>query len=91
MARHEVEIEIINRLGLHARASAKLVELASSFQAQIKIGRGERLVDARSIMALLMMGAGKGTRIRLVADGEDAELALAAVQDLFARRFDEPD
>lgn len=91
MARHDVEIEIVNRLGLHARASAKLVELANGYQSQIKIGRGERLVDARSIMALLMMGAGKGARIRLVVDGEDADQALAAVRDLFARRFDEPD
>ncbi len=91
MPRHDVELISSNRLGLHARAAAKLVEVVSGFNSQIKLGKGERLVDARSIMALLMMGAGKGTRLRLSVDGEDADAALAAVRDLFARCFDEPD
>lgn len=91
MPRHEVEIDIVNRLGLHARAAAKLVEVVSGFNSQIKLGKGERLVDARSIMSLLMMGAGKGTRLRLCVDGDDADAALTAVRDLFARCFDEPD
>jgi len=89
MARHETEVDIINRLGLHARASAKLVETAVRFKAAIRIGRGERLVDARSIMSLLMMGAGQGSRLKLVVEGDDADEALAAVTDLIARRFDE--
>ncbi len=91
MPRHDVEVEIVNRLGLHARAAAKLVELVSGFSSEIKLGKDERLVDARSIMALLMMGAGKGTRLRLCVEGKDADDAVAAVCDLFARRFDEPD
>lgn len=89
MTRHECEVEIINRLGLHARAAAKLVETVSRHQAQVRIGRGERLVDARSIMALLMLGAGQGSRLRLQVEGADAETAAAAVLDLIARRFDE--
>ena len=89
MSRHDIEIDIINRLGLHARASAKLVETAVRFKSAIRIGRGERLVDARSIMALLMLGAGQGARLRLQVDGDDADAALASVTDLIARRFDE--
>jgi len=88
---HEQEVLVVNRLGLHARASAKLVETLSAYSARVRIGRGERLVDARSIMALLLMGAGKGSRLRIQAEGADAEAALTAVMDLFARRFDEPD
>lgn len=89
MALHETEVEIINRLGLHARAAAKLVETVAAYQASIRIGRGERLVDARSIMALLMLGAGQGSRLRLQVEGSDADTALAAVMELIARRFDE--
>jgi len=83
------DVTIINKLGLHARASAKLVEVACGFKASIKIGRGERLVDARSIMSLLMLGAGHGSELRLAVDGEDADLAFQAILDLIARRFDE--
>lgn len=89
MAKHTVDIDIINRLGLHARASAKLVETASRFQSSIRIGRGERLVDARSIMSLLMLGAGQGSRLRLEVDGDDADSAYAAVTTLIADRFGE--
>lgn len=89
MSAYDVEVDIINRLGLHARAAAKLVETASRFQAKALIGRGERLVDTRSIMALLMLGAGQGSRLRLKVEGDDADAALAAITDLLARRFDE--
>lgn len=89
MAQHAADIDIINRLGLHARASAKLVETASRFQSSIRIGRGERLVDARSIMALLMLGAGQGSRLRLEIDGDDADAAYTAVTTLIADRFGE--
>lgn len=89
MSAHDIEVDIINRLGLHARAAAKLVETASRFQARAHIGRGERLVDTRSIMSLLMLGAGQGSRLRLRVEGDDADAALAAITDLLARRFDE--
>ncbi len=89
MAKHAADIDIINKLGLHARASAKLVETASRFQSSIRIGRGERLVDARSIMSLLMLGAGQGSRLRLEIDGDDADLAYTAVTTLISDRFGE--
>ncbi|PQA52115.1 HPr family phosphocarrier protein [Amnimonas aquatica] len=89
MPRHETEVDIINRLGLHARASSKLVETAVRFKSSIRIGRGDRLVDARSIMALLMMGAGQGSRLSLLIEGDDADAALAAVTALIADRFGE--
>lgn len=89
MAEHQTTLDIINKLGLHARAAAKLVETVAPFQSSVRIGRGERLVDARSIMALLMLGAGQGTQLQLHITGADADAALAAVQSLARRRFDE--
>jgi phosphocarrier protein NPr/phosphocarrier protein len=89
MAQHVADIDIVNRLGLHARASAKLVETASRFNSSIRIGRGERLVDARSIMSLLMLGAGQGSSLRLEVNGDDADAAFAAVSALIADRFGE--
>lgn len=85
----ETDIDIINKLGLHARAAAKLVSTASQFSASIRLGKGERLIDAKSIMALLMLGAGKGTRLRLVVNGSDEAAAHAAVVALVNNRFDE--
>jgi len=85
----ETEIEIINKLGLHARAAAKLVGVTAQFQSKIQLGLGSRVIDAKSIMALLMLGAGKGTTLRLMVDGSDAEAAHAAVVTLFNNRFDE--
>lgn len=85
----ETEIEIINKLGLHARAAAKLVGVTAQFQSKIQLGLGSRVIDAKSIMALLMLGAGKGTTLRLVVEGSDAEAAHAAVVTLFNNRFDE--
>jgi phosphotransferase system HPr (HPr) family protein len=85
----ETEIEIINKLGLHARAAAKLVGVTAQFQSKIQLGLGSRVIDAKSIMALLMLGAGKGTSLRLMVDGADAEAAHAAVAALINNRFDE--
>lgn len=85
----ETDIEIINKLGLHARAAAKLVSVTAKFQSNIRLGRGERLIDAKSIMALLMLGAGKGSTLRLVIDGSDETAAQAAVVTLINNRFDE--
>jgi len=89
MAEISLTVDIINKLGLHARAAAKLVETVAPFKSSIRIGRGDRLVEARSIMALLMLGAGQGSQLTLQVSGDDAEAAVAAIQSLLARRFDE--
>ena len=80
---------ICNTRGLHARASAKFVKLASSFESEIQVTRDGQTVDARSIMGLLMLGAGNGCSIEITAEGSDAEAAIEALSDLVARRFDE--
>jgi phosphocarrier protein HPr len=80
---------ICNTRGLHARASAKFVKLASSFESEIQVTRDGTTVDARSIMGLLMLGAGNGCAIDIAAEGADAEQAIEALLDLIARKFDE--
>ena len=80
---------ICNTRGLHARASAKFVKLASSFDAEIHVTRDGVTVNALSIMGLLMLGAGNGCAIDIQAEGADAEAAVAALTDLVGRRFDE--
>ncbi|MEN0107780.1 MAG: HPr family phosphocarrier protein [Pseudomonas sp.] len=84
------EITIINKLGLHARAAAKFVGVAGRFPCQIRIGRSpESSVDGKSIMAVMMLAAGKGTVIHLSTDGEQGDEALAALVELINNRFDE--
>ena len=80
---------ICNTRGLHARASAKFVKLASSFDAEVHVTRDGVTVNALSIMGLLMLGAGNGCGIEIVAEGPEAEAAVAALADLVGRRFDE--
>lgn len=80
---------ICNTRGLHARASAKFVKLASSFEADVRVVRDGVTVDARSIMGLLMLGAGNGSTIEIEADGADAAQAIEALSDLVSRKFDE--
>jgi phosphotransferase system HPr (HPr) family protein len=80
---------IINKLGLHARAASKLVTTASSFASQIRIGRDDQMADAKSIMAVMMLAACKGTELYLEVDGSDQDKACEAVIDLINRRFDE--
>ncbi len=82
-------LNICNTRGLHARASAKFVKLASSFESEIHVTRDGVTVDARSIMGLLMLGAGIGCSIDVSAEGPDAEDAMEALTDLVARKFDE--
>ncbi|MBF6042191.1 phosphocarrier protein HPr [Pseudomonas brassicacearum] len=86
-----LEIEIINKLGLHARASAKFVGVAGEFKdCTIRVGRTpESTVDGKSIMAMMMLAAGKGTKIYISTEGEDAQRALDALKDLIDRYFDE--
>ena len=82
-------VGICNQRGLHARASAKFVKLASSFESEIRVTRDGVTVDARSIMGLLMLGAGNGCTIDISAEGAEAEAAVAGLADLVARKFDE--
>jgi phosphocarrier protein len=85
----EQEIVVSNKLGLHARASAKLVQLVQGFKSTIWLVSGGREVNAKSIMGVMMLAAGIGTPLVLRAEGVDETDALAAVADLFARKFDE--
>ena len=81
--------EIINKLGLHARASAKLTQAASAFSSEIWITRNERRVNAKSIMGVMMLAAGKGSTVTIEAEGADAEAALAAILKLIGDKFGE--
>ena len=82
-------VEIINERGLHARASAKFVKLASGFDAEVTVSRDGQSVDARSIMGLMMLAAGIGSSIDISAEGPQAEAALEALSALVSARFDE--
>jgi len=83
------EVEIVNKLGLHARASAKLTQTASRFGAEVWLSRNGRRVNAKSIMGVMMLAAGKGSRIAIETDGADADEALAALVNLIEDRFGE--
>jgi len=85
----ERTVEILNKRGLHARASAKFVKLASSFEAEVQVSKDGQTVDARSIMGLMMLAAGLGSTIHIAAEGEQAADALEALCALVAARFDE--
>jgi phosphocarrier protein HPr len=85
----EREIEIKNKLGLHARAAAKLVHIAARFKSDIKIRKGEEEVDGKSILGILLLAAGRGSTIIVRANGEDEQAAMDAIQELIDRKFDE--
>jgi phosphocarrier protein HPr len=85
----EREVEIVNRLGLHARAAAKLVHTAGGFQSRVTVIRDGEEVDGKSILGILLMAAGQGSRITLRCEGGDEEEALRAITALIANRFDE--
>ena len=82
-------VEIINKRGLHARASAKFVKTSSTFEAEVYVSKDGAEVDARSIMGLMMLAAGPGCCIDIAAEGAEADAALAALVALVANRFDE--
>lgn len=83
------EVTIINKLGLHARAAAKFVTLASRFEADIRVLRGEKEVNGKSIMGVMMLAAARGTRLEIQANGADAEQALDCLEELIRQRFGE--
>ena len=83
------EVEIINKLGLHARASARLTQVAGRFGADVWLSRNGRRVNAKSIMGVMMLAASKGSTIVIETDGPDEAEAMRAVEELVANRFDE--
>lgn len=83
------QIDIINKLGLHARAASKLVKLASEFDSELTIEKDEQSVSCKSIMGVMMLAAGCGSQVTLLADGHDAQQAMNALINLINRRFDE--
>jgi len=85
----ERTVEIVNQLGLHARAAALLASRASGFEADIKLTREDAEINAKSIMGLMTLAAGQGSTLTLVADGQDAETAVESLGQLIANRFDE--
>ena len=84
-----VKAAIVNTRGLHARASAKFVEMAAKFRSEITVVKDENAVSGRSIMGLMMLAAAKGSVVELVAQGPDAKEAIAALTSLIAARFHE--
>ncbi len=83
------QIEIVNKLGLHARAAAKFVTTAASFESEIMVRRGDREVNGKSIMGVMMLAASQGSVIELEITGDDAQQALAALEALIMDRFGE--
>ena len=80
---------IVNKLGLHARPAMVFVDLASTFQSEVKVSKDDYEVDAKSIMMMMMLAAGKGSELSIVAEGPDAEQAVAALKKLVDSGFDE--
>ena len=83
------ELEIINKLGLHARASAKLTQLAAKFESDVQVMRNNRRVNAKSIMGVMMLAAGKGSKITVEISGPDEEQAMDAISKLVGECFGE--
>ena len=83
------EVEILNKLGLHARASAKLTQLAGSYQCEVWLSRNGRRVNAKSIMGVMMLAAAKGSKVNIETSGADEEQAMAAIVDLITQKFGE--
>jgi phosphocarrier protein HPr len=85
----QTELEIVNKLGLHARASAKLTQLASKFSSEVWIMRNSKRVNGKSIMGVMMLAAGKGSRITVETTGDDEQECLTAIRNLVAEKFGE--
>ncbi len=83
------QVDIVNRLGLHARAAARFVETAARFAAEVTVANGDESVSGKSILGLMMLAAAEGTTLTLAARGADAEQAVDAIADLIAHKFHE--
>ena len=85
----EATVEIINKLGLHARAASKLASLAARFSSKITVSKSSQTADGKGLMSLMLLAAGKGTQLTIQCQGKDETEALAAITALIANRFDE--
>jgi phosphocarrier protein HPr len=83
------DVEIINKLGMHARAAAKFVKLASTFKSKIELERKKQRVNGKSIMGVMMLAASKGTQVTIYAEGNDAKESINQLEQLINNRFDE--
>lgn len=87
--RVESTVEIVNKLGLHARAATKLVQLSNEFESEITLQQGDNQAPANSVLALMMLESSQGKNVTVICDGSDAEKALEAVTQLIQNKFDE--
>jgi phosphocarrier protein len=87
--RTTAHVEIVNRLGLHARPAMSFVDLASTFPCDVRVRKGDHEVDGKSIMQMMMLAASKGTKLELICEGENADAGLAALKALVDGGFDE--
>ncbi|GAA5194465.1 HPr family phosphocarrier protein [Ferrimonas gelatinilytica] len=85
----ERDVEVVNRLGLHARAATRLVQLAAQFDARITLQQGKEVAEADSVLGILLLQGNQGKRVKVRCEGPQAAEALEAVCELFAARFDE--
>jgi phosphocarrier protein len=85
----ERETEIVNRLGLHARAAAKLVQMAGGFQSRVTVLKDDEEIDGKSILGLMLLAAGQGSKVTIRCEGTDEEEAMQAITHLISNRFDE--
>ena len=85
----QLEVEIVNKLGLHARASAKLTQVAGKYQSEVWMSRNGRRVNAKSIMGVMMLAAAKGTTVTIETSGPDEDEAMAALLELIREKFGE--
>jgi phosphocarrier protein HPr len=85
----QLEVEIVNKLGLHARASAKLTQIAGSYQCEVWLSRNGRRVNAKSIMGVMMLAAAKGSKVAIETSGADEDAAMQALTQLIADKFGE--
>lgn len=83
------ELVVLNKLGIHARPAAMIVRITNKFKSDVFVEKDEEQVNGKSIMGLMMLAAGKGSKVKFVVTGDDAEQMLAELEQLFARKFDE--
>jgi phosphocarrier protein len=86
---HVIELTVSNRMGIHARPAAMIVRVANKYSADILVEKDEEQVNGKSIMGLMMLAAGSGSKLRFIANGKDAEVMLREMQSLFERKFEE--
>ncbi len=91
MSKISKKLNVKNRLGLHARAAALLVQTVNRYAAEVKIGKDGQVVDGRSIIGILTLGAAKGSTVSIVANGADAKESMHAIEEIFEKKFHEGD